>query len=455
LDISLKSKSSDKNIVNLSSSNELAIVKKQRKKLWWEIPLGVLIGLVIVFGGILAYKTFIATGKIITENTSGTAPAFLDNVGPRELKGEGDGRINILLLGAGGEDHSGTYLTDTIMVVSIDPENKDVAMLSIPRDFYIYIPDSGYNRINAAYYIGERAKKNGGLAFAKDLISDFLDINIHYGLLVDFEGFKDIVDALGGITVDVKKALNDSSYPTERGGYQTVSFKKGIQKMNGSDALKFARSRYSTSDFDRAERQQQIMVAIKEKVLRMDTLLNPAKTSSLIDALGNHLKTDIQLWEIQRMIDLSREIDSTKIINKVLSPEEGLVKTTMIRGMSVVVPVANDYSEIRKFAHEIFVDNYLKKENAKIAILNSTSKAGNAQKMADYLKSYNYNIVKFDNFEDKTIKKTVIYDQSRGKKPYTLELLKKRLSKLGIKVEVKTNQNYSEDFVIILGQDYR
>lgn len=197
------------------------------------------------------------------------------------------------------------------------------------------------------------------------------------------------------------------------------------------------------------------MVAIKNKALGMDTLLNPAKISSLLDALGNHLKTDIQLWEIQRLIDIFKEVDSNKIINKVISPEEGLVKTSNINGASVVIPVSGDYSEIRKFAHELFVDNYLKDENASIVVLNGTTKASIAKILAETLKSYSYNIVKTENADNTNYEKTVIYDNTKGKKPYTLEFIKKRFSKLSLSPEIKLGGNYSEDITIIVGSDYR
>jgi len=427
-----------------------------RRKLWWEIPLGIVLGLVIVTGGFLFYKTFAATKKVITENVGGSAPAFLDKVEPRELRGEGDGRINILLLGVGGEGHSGSFLTDTIMVMSIDPKTKKVAMLSIPRDFYLYVPKEGYNRINTMYYAGEKNKVNGGgLAMSKKVVSDLLDINIHYATMIDFTGFKDIVDTLGGVTINVDKNLVDTTYPTPSGGYQTLRVKKGVQNMNGEAALKYSRSRHSTSDFDRAARQQKVIMAIKEKAFKMETILNPTKVAGLIDALGNHLKTDIQLWEIQRLVEISRDIDTSKIVSKVINGEEGLVTTTSINGMSVVVPKTGDYSEIRKFAHELFVDSFLTDENATVEVLNGSSNKNAVKKVSSLLKSYNYNIKNTANAETLNYTRTIIYDNTKGKKPYTLEFLKKRLVKLGMNPEIKKDSSYDSEIVIVIGSDYK
>ncbi len=429
-----------------------------RKKLWWEIPLGIVLGLIIATGGLLAYKAFLATKKVVTQNISGGAPALLDKVSPRELKGEGDGRINILLLGMGGEGHSGAYLTDSIMVASIDPKTKKVAMLSIPRDLYIYIPKSGYNRINTMYEYGELNKApGGGLAFSKEVVSDLLDINIHYAAAVDFNAFKDIVDALDGVTVNVPRDLVDTEYPaSENGPYTTIRFKKGMQEMNGDKALKYARSRHSTSDFDRAERQQLVLMGIKEKAFKIETILNPVKISSLIDALGNHLKIDFQLWEIQRLIDIARDISPDNVVSKVISGDEGLVTTKMINGMSVVVPQSGDYSEIRKFAHELFVDSYITDENASVEILNGTKNSASAKKLSSFLKSYNYNISRVDNADKSDYKNTIIYDNTKGKKPYTVEFLKKRFSKLGLSPQIKYDYKDSNaDIVIIIGSDYK
>lgn len=438
--------------------NQQKIKSTYRKKLWWEIPLGVFIGLALVTGGLLGYKTFAATKKVITENISGSAPALLDNVEPRELKGEGDGRINILLLGWGGEGHNGSFLTDTIMVVSIDPKTKKVAMLSIPRDLYLYIPKEGYNRINTMYWIGEKRNKNGGgISMSKEVVSDLLDLNIHYAIAVDFDGFKDIVNALGGVTVDVEKDLVDYQYPTSSGGYQTLRIKKGTQKMDGELALKYARSRKSTSDYDRAARQQILLAAIRDKALKVETILNPTKVSGLIEVLGNHLKTDIQLWEIQRLVEMSKDIDMSNMVNKVISVEEGIVAGKMINGMSVVVPKSGDYGDIRKFAHEVFTDSFLTGENASIDILNGTKNSNSAKRLSMVLESYNYNIKEIKNAERQDYKNTIIYDNTESKKPYTIEFLKKRLSKLGIKAEVKkgTMGSSEADIIIIVGSDYR
>jgi len=132
-----------------------------------------------------------------------------------------------------------------------------------------------------------------------------------------------------------------------------------------------------------------------------------------------------------------------------------LVKTTMINGMSVVVPVSGDYSEIRRFAHEIFVDTYITDENASIEVLSGTKNTSSAKKLASVLKSYGYNITNIGNADKTDYKTTVIYDNTKGKKPYTLEFLKKRLSKLSIKPQIKEQSYSNADIVIIVGSDYK
>jgi len=441
------------------SRNESKLQKFLRvfkeKKLWWKVPLLILVSYFLFLAGSLAYKVIIAAKNILVENLSGKAPAFLGKVQPKELKGEGDGRINILVIGIPGGNYPGATLADTIILVSVDPKNKKVGMVSIPRDLWVKIPGYGYAKINAAHAYGEENVKKqpgGGPALLKQTVSSIIDLPIHYFVRVNFEGFKKIIDLLGGVEVVVDKDIHDYEYPNEKGGYSPFHLKAGTYTMNGELALKYARSRKSTSDFDRARRQQQILVAVKNKAMRMENLLNPAKISELLGVLKNNFKTDLELWEIERLIGLAKEVNSENVVSRVIdSSQTHLLYSANVNGQSVLKPVGDNFTKIAAFAHEVLPDPYLVEENARIAIKNGTTRSGIATSLKDFLKSYGYNVVEVGLADRKDYKKTIIYDNTGGKKPYTINFLAKRLN-----VEVqkgKLDQNF--DIVILLGKDYK
>ena len=422
------------------------------------IFLGLAIIAVVVWVGATSYGAY---KKIINKNNSGSAPflEFLNNVSPDKLKGEGDGRINILLLGNGGDNHPGGQLTDTILVASIDPNNKKIAMLSIPRDLYVEPGEKGeYGgmKINQVYYTGEENKEatGGGPELMKATVSDVLDLPIHYYIKMDFSGFTNIVDELGGLDVTVANAISDPYYPAEDMiGYEPFYIEAGSQHLNGTVALKYARSRETTSDFDRSARQQQLLIAIKDKTLSLGFLTNPSKITGVIDVLGDHLRTDIQLDEMQRLASILKDIDTSTIVSKVLDNSADGPLTSYDNGGYYLAPKLgiNNYTQIQQIAHEIFTDPYLQKENARLEVLNGTSQTGLGKEISDFLTSYGYNIVNLDK-SDKEYAHTTIYDYSGGKFPYTINYLKDRYN--AEVIDQPTTKKSGVDITIIVGDDY-
>jgi len=416
----------------------------------------IIIGLILLCAaGWLTFRTYSAYSKIVKKNSNGGAPFlnFLDNISPDKLQGEGDGRINILLLGAGGALHPGGNLTDTIQVVSIDPNNKKIATLSIPRDLYVDLPEFK-GKINEVYSYGEAndAETGGGAQFTKEIISKILDLPIHYYVKMDFDGFKKIVDEVGGIDINVPKVIDDPFYPAEDMiGYDPFYIETGQTHMDGSLALKYARSRETTSDFDRSARQQQILMALKDKLLSLGIMANPAKISGILDILSDHLRTDIELKDMQRLADILQGFDANNIITKVLDNSAEGPLTSYSDGAYYLVTKTGDYKEIQKIVHEIFTDPYLQKENARIEVLNGSSQAGTGKEAADLLTSYGYNIINLDK-NNETVDKTVIYDYGSGKFPFTIKYLEDRF---GAQVITKPKNNQKDiDITLIIGNDY-
>ncbi|OGD53710.1 hypothetical protein A3J78_02110 [Candidatus Beckwithbacteria bacterium RBG_13_35_6] len=230
-----------------------------------------------------------------------------------------ENRVNLLILGASGGDHSGRDLTDTMIFVSIDKTTADIVMLSIPRDIWL---DSLQAKINSAYHYGEEKKAGGGFILAKDAVYEVFNQPIHYSLLLDFAGFAKIINLLGGIDIKVDRSFDDLKYPIagkendECNGdreykcrYEQVHFDKGVQHMDGETTLMFVRSRNAEgeegTDFARSLRQQKVILAIKDKIFNLKFLLNPKKILEVKQALGDNFKLDRQLTEEQTTAFLS------------------------------------------------------------------------------------------------------------------------------------------------------
>lgn len=426
------------------------------------------ISVLVVFlgtGGYFGVKFALAAGKIIAQNASGGAPALSgEEIDPTRLKGEGDGRINILLMGVGDPGHDGANLSDTMIVASIDPGTKDVAMLSLPRDMYVKIPGKGYSKLNTANVYG-------GPAAAKKVVSTILDLPIHYYLQMDFSAFKQAVEAVGGVSIDVKEALRDPAYPCEKNeGKECGYFQPaGKQQMNGTQALRYVRCRKGNcgNDFGRSERQQQVMVALRQKALEASTLTNPVKISKLIDAVGSHVKTDLTLSEIQKLAAIAKDVDTSKMSRKVLTDgEDGLLMSgaSAFPGAgAILIPKAGpfNYADIQDLAHSIFSDGYIKKENAAIEVQNGTSVNGLAGIVTKTLKGRGYNMLAPLSADKSTYNRTVIYDYSGGKKPYTVNYLERRFGVKVIKATLPQATSAGSaasavpDIRIVVGADYK
>jgi polyisoprenyl-teichoic acid--peptidoglycan teichoic acid transferase len=242
---------------------------------------------------------------------------------PALLSARERGRLNLLLLGVDRRSGEGwDYRTDTILILTLDPNDRTAGMLSIPRDLQITIPGHGQERINLANVYGfRRDSSDGGPALLKETIAANFGIPIDQYLMIDFSGFERIVDALGGIDVDVPKVLHDTRYPDPRPedpyAFRTVHFDEGQQHMNGRRALVYARSRMSTSDFDRARRQQLVLLAIRHKALSLNAIPRwPSLAVTVIDAA----KTDMDLGDFLALAFLVAQIDGSHVQQVVLDP---------------------------------------------------------------------------------------------------------------------------------------
>lgn len=421
---------------------------------------------------IIAGSLFMGIKFYITERHlfrgGGGAPALAKNIDINQLKGEGDGRINILILGIGGPGHEGPNLTDTIMVASIDPINHATVLLSIPRDLCVKMPCGPNQKINATYALAEESstakddigQKQDGLKKLDATLSPILGIPIHYHAVVDFAAFKQSVDAVGGVDVDVPEQLYDPTIAWEN-NYNSVIAQKGQQHMNGAKALLYAKSRETSSDFARGERQRLILVALKQKIFTLGTFSNPVKVSNLLSSLGNNVYTDFSLNDINRLYQIISTIPSGSIASlDLVTPPHDLLTTGSVDGAtSIVEPKAGlfSYSALNSYIRNALRDGLLIKENAPVAIYNATSLSGLATKEADLLKSYGYNVTTVGSLPKATDPaKSVLVDLSAGSDKYTRHYLEQRLglsAQNSLPAGTGVTPPSGTKFVIIVGKD--
>ncbi len=346
---------------------------------------------------------------------------FLSLAG-EELQEDSHGHTNFLILGTGNPDHDGADLTDTIMVASFDKKNMLVSILSIPRD--LYVPDDliGGSRINEVYFHGKRYYESSteGLEHIKNKTEEIVGVPIHYYMKINFKGFTDLIDALGGINIVVEEDLYDPYYPKEdgSGGEEVFAVSAGLHHMDGDIALKYVRSRKTTSDFDRANRQQQILYSIKEKALKTQTLLSKEKIQDILNALKENIETNIKVKEIMTLGSFAGEFDQQQVLHRLIHDDPNrcggfLYAPAMAdyNGMFVLVP-AGGFDYLYRYADLNFNLPLAAHSNPKIQILNGTAKSGIAAETKQLLQRYCFDVTGFANAEtqDKQIS-TYYYKQ--------------------------------------------
>ncbi len=222
----------------------------------------------------------------------------------------------VLLLGTDRRStDSSSDNTDTLMLFHLDPNGRRIAILSIPRDLYVEIPDHGQGRINTAYAWGEQ-DGTGGLALARQTISTTLGIPVQHAVLLDFHAFVTLIDAIGGVDVDVPYTISDPTYPDSGIGYDPFYLPAGQHHLEGATALKYARTRATPGgDFDRTARQQQLVLAVRDRVTRLDLMPGLiAQSPQLWAVLQTALETDLTLGEIVDLAIIASRTPADQIV---------------------------------------------------------------------------------------------------------------------------------------------
>lgn len=411
--------------------NQLNKSQKKRffQKKWFKIT-AIIIVIIILAGGFFAWKT----GHLLNKISGGGVFSSLVHAIPgveEKLKGQEEDRINVLILGMRGENMvGGGLLTDVIQVVSLKPIENKISFISIPRDLYVTVPGTqDKQKINAVHHYGEQKGQGKGLEDMKTVVSEITGLPIHYAASINFDGFKQLIDTIGGIeltleqpfqesqqfhephvcdsyvfTVPMKNAKNQQMYeckygyklrselpaktsytaippatcynePGKKGYYVRVKkayplcynddeecggnfqLPAGTQTLNGDKTLCYVRSRATSSDFERSKRQQIIIQLIKDKMLSLGTLTDFSKINGILESLGNNARTDMQLWEMQKGLELYKNMQNPQIYQRVLeNSEEGLLYHPEEGAAGyILLPIGDNYDKIREMAKNIFI----------------------------------------------------------------------------------------------------
>lgn len=394
------------------------------------------------------------------------------------LLGEEDGRINILLLGIAGEKKPGQNLTDTIIVLSLNPRERKVALLSLPRDLLVKIPGTqNIAKINSIYQVGLNENDKDpfrAVDLLKKTVSEITDLPLHYFVILNFDGFEKVIDSIGGINIISERDILDTRYPGPNYSYETFELKKGFHHLDGHTALKYVRVRHGDpeGDFGRAKRQQQVMQATKNRMFSASTWLNVFALGNLLEALGENIKTDIPPSRFGSFLNLGKKLDTQNINNFVV---DAWKPTSLLRATHVtfgnaqafgLLPRTGNWKEVREVARDIFDLRKIQrrqeeiiKEEPLIYLVNSSGnyQAGNQiQKILS--ESFGHKNVRLLSSKEEARERSLVFDLAENPKPFTLDEM---INNLGIGLSEDNSQaelfleeeKLRPDFLLIIGKD--
>lgn len=433
--------------------------KKPKKK--WSKKRKIITG-ILIFLALLAGIFYIWGDWIISKLTGGNSNLFdafmtmvSDDTVP--LKKDANGRTNILAIGTSGYEmdgsgHDGAQLTDSIMVISLDQETKDVAMFSLPRDLKVGYTCTATGKINEVYWCAnqEGNDENAGTEAISKEVSEITGLDIQYWVHVDWGALVNIVDTIGGITVTLDEDIADPMTETYiKAGVPTT--------LNGPEALGLARARHGTAngDFTRGASQQKILVAIKDKIVQKG--LSITDTIGLVAGLGDNLRSSFSTNEVKTLAKMLQDypLENMRTIDFVGEGETNYFTTANIGGISYVIPTAGvgNYSDLQAYLKSILSSDPVVREGATITVLNGSGVSGVAGTERDKLKESNLTVSYIDDapYGDYPAK-YYIYDLT-STKPETKKWLENHY---GVTTSTLDSapagiNYYNTDFVIIVG----
>lgn len=462
-------------------------IKNQPKiagSFFWILGVCFVVLLAIVVIRNIEFLQFDITSDKLTQEEINLTPEEIDQIDDEEKKQEiitklEKNKINILLIWRWWAQNDAPDLTDTIILASLDKHKKLISMLSIPRDIYVEYNQYSQWKLNglfSTYYYRDDYTKDTAMEKLWEKITQITGEKIDHYIDVDFSGFTKVIDALGWVEIQIPENFSDDRYPDNNWWYKTLVFRKGTWNMTGERALQYARSRHSTSDFDRSLRQQQVIEAIKRKIFEADYLTSPKKIKEFYDIYKTYVATDIGISDILDFYPVLKNLDELKMLSYNVNdscfywsnscekwgflyiPERAL-----FNGMSVLLFYGTDitklsnYDNFKKYTQIIFNRQEFFIENAQVNIFNSTWVANLAGVVSNDMVSYGFNIPKFNSIWNTPViyDKSVIYYNSIEEQSATIKLLKTFFDGEFIKID---SPKYSKDpntkIEVVIWQDY-
>jgi LCP family protein required for cell wall assembly len=360
---------------------------------------------------------------------------------------DGTDRVTVLLLGIDQRPEEKAARTparsDTMILVTLDPLNLTGGMLSLPRDLLVPIRGHGEDKLNTAHFWGDYDHYGGGLDLARRTVQYNFGVPVHFVARVDFDGFVKLIDAVGGITVDVDRAILDDQYPDEEYGLTRLYVPVGPQRLSGRVALKYARTRHADSDFGRIQRQRKVLQAAREEALAIGIV---PKLPSMLGIVRDAVATDIPITTLLALANLARQVPSGAIASRQIDASEVLDPN---QDGSVIVP---NREKIRPIVQELFYDPVVKKEAARVEVLNGTRRDGLATAARAALQTQGFVVTRADSADSDDYSTTAIVDRSG--KSGTVERLAAALGVAPSGVR-KESGGGGADVTVVLGTDFR
>lgn len=408
----------------------------------------------------------ISSNSAGTDQPQGTPTAAILEELPEPWNGTD--RVTVLLMGLDYRDWEsgeGPPRTDSMMLVTLDPVTLTGGMLSIPRDLWVEIPGYGHGRINTAYFLGERDRlPGGGPELAVKTVEKFLGVPIQYYVQIDFSAFERMVDEIGGVEIDVPEEIKVDPI----GPHNTVVLDPGRQVLSGPVALAYARNRKTEGgDFDRAKRQQQVALAIRSQILRLNMIPTlVAKAPALYQDLASGILTNLSLEQMISLGMLALQVPQENVGRAVISPPEMVTLEKVLYGgkeAEVLKPVP---SKIRELRDQLFAENgaigpsievgdpgtAARDENARLAVLNGAGEEGLAGRFADALEPHGLNITLIANADRMDYPTTRIVDYTGN--PYTTKYLMDLLGLTQSQILFQITPDSEVDVALVVGYDW-
>jgi polyisoprenyl-teichoic acid--peptidoglycan teichoic acid transferase len=402
-------------------------------------------------------------------------------VATTKLKGEDQGRVNILFAGDSADRSDGGGggdLTDSIMVVSIDTIHHTGFMLSIPRDTWVPIPTMGHQKINAAHEVtsfSQAGYPQGGMGQLEEILNDDFGIPIDYYALVNYSAFQDAVNAVGGITVTIQssdpRGLYDPSRMSPGSRLPLIKLPNGPVNLDGQTALNLARARgdawgsygFAQSDFDRTQHQRQMLTALEQKATTVGVLSNPLKISQLFGALGKNVQTDLTIDDAVRIGQLSKSFNVNNLQSLALgtSGQNAMLASYVTStGQDALIPKAglDDFSGIRQYYQQLTSNNPVVKEAPSVVVINGSSVTGLARKEGTALQDKGFAMLSAATASTVYPNSTVV-DLTNGQKPASKQILQQLFNTTAVtstsaSSEAAEASGYNADFVVIIGSSF-